>query len=610
MKTPTLKRISALLLAICLLLVCSPGAYAESESLPRWKEAYLELLKETKRIKEGEYPSYDEPNMPLYAYSLYDIDKDGIPELFLHYGDSESSEYGEIYSFQDGVITLIDVARQGNPERSFFAYGYNYFSTYPEGNGVLFRHARAFVSMFYLWTMNGGSIKESELLLETDAPESPVGEFFHGSFDLTEFPAYTLEPLIRYEEWSQQLNDGAGSSTTTGIREPEFPRDDPLFFEKVVSGKTPVTSRFIPRRYNEWRLFYYQELRPENDVSTYPEAELNFAMTVSDVYTVRRDSYQLLDRAFFYADLNGDGQWEAVCNARYKVNDKAEVAVTFFLSEQDGKVYAYGQLDDPVKDVNRNGVVYYCYPDKYNETYIYEGAYRLYFDRKECFRVYVPMEHYAATEQENPETSNGSLPNTAAIGDTMRFGRYEQDNDLSDGKEEIEWRILVREKDRVLVASEYALDCRPFHGSYSEITWAECDLRKWLNEDFLNTAFNDEEQKLIFATTVNPDKNPKYKGTDNGASTQDRIFLLSLQEIERYFDSDEARRCEATAYAANQGSKINAEYGTCWWWTRSCGCDNYYVTEIRPNGDCNYVGSEGNRNYVSVRPAMWVDLTA
>ncbi len=410
-----MKRLFILPLVLCLLSMFNIGVYAESESLPRWKEAYLELLKETKRIKEGEYPSYDEPNMPLYAYSLYDIDKDGIPELFLHYGKSTADEYGKIFSFRDGEITPINVAYWGHPEEASFAYGRNFFSTYPEGNGVLFRHEHDGLCTYYLWTMNGGSIQDSEPLLskEYDLFEEsgiPVGDLFYGSFDLTEFPAYTLEPLIRYEEWSRQLNDGAGESTAAENREMEFPQDDPLFFEKVVSGKTPVTLRFIPQLYNEWILFYYQEFRPEKDVSTYPEAELNFAMThSSNIYTAQRDSYRLLYRTVFYADLNGDGQWEAVCNAKYKANNEPEVTVTFFLSEQDGKVYAYGKTDRfPVKDVNRDGVVHYRYQLQDIEGYIYEGAYRLYFDREECFRVNVPMEHYAANVEGNPAVSGGN----------------------------------------------------------------------------------------------------------------------------------------------------------------------------------------------------------
>ena len=48
---------------------------------------------------------------------------------------------------------------------------------------------------------------------------------------------------------------------------------------------------------------------------------------------------------------------------------------------------------------------------------------------------------------------------------------------------------------------------------------------------------------------------------DPGSATQDRGFLLSIEEVEKYFKTDEDRKCKPTQYAVKQG--VNGE--NCWW---------------------------------------------
>ena len=198
----------------------------------------------------------------------------------------------------------------------------------------------------------------------------------------------------------------------------------------------------------------------------------------------------------------------------------------------------------------------------------------------------------------------------ADVGDTVLFGQYEQDNNLNNGSEKISWIVLERDKDRVLAVSEYALDCQPYNKNYAELTWETCSLRRWMNDAFLNAAFTADEQSLILTARVNADKNPEEDNSDPGKAAEDRVFLLSIKEIGRYFDSDYARFCKPTAYAVEQGCKVYPDIKTCWWWTRTPGCDNYYVTDVRGDGSFNYIGSDADRDYLCVRPAIWIDLTA
>ena len=79
----------------------------------------------------------------------------------------------------------------------------------------------------------------------------------------------------------------------------------------------------------------------------------------------------------------------------------------------------------------------------------------------------------------------------------LKFGHYEQDNDTSNGPEEIEWRVLAAEGSRVLVISEYALDVKKYNAGSVGITWENCTLREWLNGEFFQTAFNSGEQGIL-----------------------------------------------------------------------------------------------------------------
>ena len=201
------------------------------------------------------------------------------------------------------------------------------------------------------------------------------------------------------------------------------------------------------------------------------------------------------------------------------------------------------------------------------------------------------------------------------VGDTYTFGAYEQDNSTSNGKEAIEWTVLDKDGMSLLLISKQALDCQQYNTSYTDVTWESCSLRKWMNGTFLNKAFNAEEQAQIQNTTVSADKNPEYN-TNPGNATTDKVFLLSINEVEKYFNSDEARKCAPTAYAKAQGAYTSDSYktasgaATCWWWLRSPGLNQYDAALVRTGGSVHYIGNYVDIGSVAVRPALWIDLSA
>ena len=199
------------------------------------------------------------------------------------------------------------------------------------------------------------------------------------------------------------------------------------------------------------------------------------------------------------------------------------------------------------------------------------------------------------------------------VGDTYTFGAYEQDNSTSNGKEAIEWTVLDKDGMSLLLISKQALDCQQYNTSYTDVTWESCSLRKWMNGTFLNKAFNAEEQAQIQNTTVSADKNPEYN-TNPGNATTDKVFLLSINEVEKYFNSDETRKCAPTAYAKAQGAYTSDSYktasgaATCWWWLRSPGSSQGSAATVNHGGSVICNGYSVIYDTDAVRPALWINL--
>ena len=198
------------------------------------------------------------------------------------------------------------------------------------------------------------------------------------------------------------------------------------------------------------------------------------------------------------------------------------------------------------------------------------------------------------------------LLKNSKVGDIVYFGTYEQDNDTSNGKEDIEWLVLAKKGNRILVISDKALDRQPYNSSRTRVTWETCTLRKWLNNDFINAAFTAEERAKIPTVTVSADKNPSYS-TSPGNNTTDKVFLLSITEVNKYFSSDSAWQCRGTAYCYAQGA-YKAGNGTCWWWLRSPGYTQSSAANVYDGGDVNEIGNNVFLDNNAVRPAMWISI--
>ena len=224
----------------------------------------------------------------------------------------------------------------------------------------------------------------------------------------------------------------------------------------------------------------------------------------------------------------------------------------------------------------------------------------------------------------DPARYPNSAADTLRVGQTFTMGRYEQDNNLRTGVEPIEWQVLTLQSDRALVISKYALETITHSEMQQSTSWEGSSYRKWLNDEFYNTSFNENEKnKILQVTNENPD-NPEY-GTDGGNRTQDRIFLLSLDEAKSYFTSDEARKCEITEYV--KGTFITTggiysyyyrrpdDYGAMWMLRTPGSRENMRVL-VNMIGSIELSGSPCDamlgcdKTLFTLRPAFWIKTSS
>ena len=194
-------------------------------------------------------------------------------------------------------------------------------------------------------------------------------------------------------------------------------------------------------------------------------------------------------------------------------------------------------------------------------------------------------------------------------GKIVEFGYYEQDNNKKNKREAIEWIVLARKDNKALLISKNTLNCQPYNDIDTVVTWDNSSVRTYLNEIFLKGAFTGAEQRQIITSDVIADKNPKY-GTDPGRDTRDKIFLLSINEVNNYLKTDSERECEPTAYAKEKGCNVNTVKKTCWWWLRSPGDASRCAAFVDHTGTVQEFGFDVDNVTGGIRPALWISLNS
>ena len=189
---------------------------------------------------------------------------------------------------------------------------------------------------------------------------------------------------------------------------------------------------------------------------------------------------------------------------------------------------------------------------------------------------------------------------TAEVGDKVQLGDHS-------------WKVLDMQNDRALVLCEVVTELRQYNKTFIDVTWETSTLRQYLNGEFYDR-FNNEEKNHIAETIVHTSVNPWFN-TKGGKETRDRLFLLSLDEVVRYFgdsgwlsgNSSGARRIDDEFSAARIAK--DPDDTDSWWWLRSPGFYGLNAAYVNSDGWI-YVDGNNVNLYGGIRPAMWLYMQA
>ena len=109
--------------------------------------------------------------------------------------------------------------------------------------------------------------------------------------------------------------------------------------------------------------------------------------------------------------------------------------------------------------------------------------------------------------------------------------------------------------------------------------WRHSDLREWLNSEFINEAFSEGEQKYILSSRI--------PGNGWFNATNDRIFVLSLNELQKYADNSIDVKCDSP------------------WWLRG-PCSESNCTAVNRDGTVSLIPTDDDS--CGVRVALWVKM--
>ncbi len=235
-----------------------------------------------------------------------------------------------------------------------------------------------------------------------------------------------------------------------------------------------------------------------------------------------------------------------------------------------------------------------------NGTYDYRGVY---------FTQYRPYYY----------SSRSSIDNT-----------YQDDNGYSTNTiywfsyDPIEWDILTESSGKALIIANLILDSQDYYQSpASESSFSHnggdgyannyelSAIRKFLNDDFYNTAFNELQKAVIETTTVDNSAASTGQSSNSYAcnNTNDKMFLLSYNEATTYYTIGTARQAEGSDYAKCQGLWVYSSSGNSMWWLRSPNYDYAYgVNYVSWGGSMNNNSAAVDSTRHGVRPVCWITL--
>lgn len=165
---------------------------------------------------------------------------------------------------------------------------------------------------------------------------------------------------------------------------------------------------------------------------------------------------------------------------------------------------------------------------------------------------------------------------------TVEFGKYQG--------VPIAWDIKKIQKNRAYLISKEIIEVLAFNSGTG--VYEDSKIRLWLNNDFINSAFDDEEKSLLCSIAIDE---------------QDKVSLLDKHQAMTFFESDKDRIKYGTPHAKNVGLTTNSS-GCGWWWLSSTDkATSSYVYRIYSNGKIGFDDDFDNKN-IGIVPMIYIKI--
>ncbi len=293
--------------------------------------------------------------------------------------------------------------------------------------------------------------------------------------------------------------------------------------------------------------------------------------------------------------------YRSACEAQYKGDSEAAVA---FYRQCNGFYDSDSRMEKLYGTAYQNNydiAINYFENGDYNNAYIFFNKTRNYKDSDDYMTWivgklgYIPGESTPERVTSAPKREVTPVPYRQLYeGQRIYLGNYPQSSDMN--SQSIEWYVIHVDGDHALLLSVKGLNAMAFDNNKN--SWYNSEIKTWLNNGFTRTAFSSIEQNAL----------------DYYDPAGAKVFLLSEYEVNAYLSFD-MLKCYVTPYAMTnktQGrvSATVGKYGYAWWWLRDDGTDYLCTKGVKANESCDIStrGVERNRDFYTVRPAIWIDL--
>ena len=255
----------------------------------------------------------------------------------------------------------------------------------------------------------------------------------------------------------------------------------------------------------------------------------------------------------------------------------------------------------------------------YDVDDFYRTKYQAYLGLNEYTFAYECLSNYSSPSEVEgaiQEIRDISIQN-AIVGGTVIMGQFEQDSNTDNGMEPIEWKVLDVQDGKAFLLSDKILTYKVYNEEVEgyvfefeekEFVWESSYIRNWLNTEFYDAAFSEDDKNRIIKTKYKSEGGRSYE-PEKVSYTSENVTLLSDEEVRTYLGEGESAEAKDTQYACDNKDRWAFDGK---WYLRS----SYEGGKSAPLRYTHYVGVNGKIDWdgyqdteFGIRPAMWVSIS-